>query len=111
MSQIDEWLVDVREAMNVRRVFADPYQANGVTVIPAASLVGGLGAGEGEGNETTPSGRGGGIGLLARPVGAYQIRDDKVTWIPAVDVNRIVLMTHLVAIVALLVVRSIMRRG
>jgi uncharacterized spore protein YtfJ len=109
MSQIDDLLADVKDAMNVRRVFAEPYQSNGVTLIPAASLIGGLGAGEGEGNEITPSGKGGGIGLLARPVGAYQIRNDEVTWIPAIDVNRIVLMTHLVAIVALVTVRSIMR--
>ena len=53
---------------------------------------------------------GGGFGLSAKPAGAYVIRDGKVSWEPAMDVNRIVLGGQIVAIVALLVLRSILHK-
>jgi uncharacterized spore protein YtfJ len=110
MSQIDELLSQATNSLTVKRVYGEPYQSNGVTVIPAASVRGGLGGGEGEGSEDTPAGRGGGMGVSARPIGVYQIKGDQVTWIPAVDVSKIVITGQMVAMVALLVIRSIMRR-
>lgn len=110
MSQIDELLSQATNSLTVKRVYGEPYQSNGVTVIPAASVRGGFGGGEGEGSEDTPAGRGGGMGLSARPIGVYQIKGDQVTWIPAVDLSKIVITGQMVAIVALLVIRSIMRR-
>jgi hypothetical protein len=47
--------------------------------------------------------------VTARPVGAYRIKDDEVTWIPAIDATRVAIMGQLVGIVALLVLRSIIR--
>ena len=44
--------------------------------------------------------------VSARPVGAYQIKGDQVTWVPAVDVSRIVIMGQIVGIIAALVIRS-----
>ena len=46
---------------------------------------------------------------MARPVGAYVIRGEQVTWQPALDVNRIIMGGQLVAIVALLTVRTVVR--
>ena len=94
-----------RDALTVKRVFGDPYEKNGVTVIPAASVRGGAGGGSGESADGT--GGGGGFGLTARPAGAYVIRGDQVTWQPAVDVNRIVLGAQILAVAALLTVRTI----
>ena len=111
MNQIEELLARAKDTMTVSRVYGEPYQSNGVTLIPAASIKGGFGGGEGEGSEDTPAGGGGGMGVSARPVGAYQIAGDKVTWVPAVDISRVILMGQVVAIVAMLVVRSILRRG
>jgi hypothetical protein len=54
-------------------------------------------------------GSGSGFGLSARPVGAFIIRDGRVSWQPAVDVNRIVLEGQIVAVVALLTVRAIVK--
>jgi uncharacterized spore protein YtfJ len=74
----------------VKRVYADPYERDGVVVIPAAAVFGGGGGGGGydpSGNE----GGGTGFGLGARPVGAYVIKEGNVRWEPAVDVTRIVL--------------------
>src|SRR5438093_13573102 len=86
-----------RDTMTVRRVFGDPIEKDGVTVIPAARVSGGGGGG----GDTAGNG-GGGFGVRARPAGAYVIKDGQVTWKPAIDATRIALMGQLVAIVFLL---------
>ena len=98
-----------RDAITVKRVFGEPYEKNGVTVIPAARVQGGAGGGGGEGPEGQGRGSGTGFGLSARPVGAFLIRGDEVSWRPAVDINRIVLGGQVVAIVALLTIRAIVK--
>jgi hypothetical protein len=45
--------------------------------------------------------------MSARPVGAFLIKENDLTWRPAVDVNRVVLGAQVVAIVALLTIRSV----
>ena len=107
MTKVDAILADARDALTVRRVFGEPFEKNGVSVIPAAAVRGGGGAGEGDGDQG--SGTGGGFGIMARPVGAYQIRGDEVTWIPAADTTRVILAGQLVVVVALLVLRSVLR--
>jgi hypothetical protein len=47
--------------------------------------------------------------MTARPVGAFQIRGDEVTWVPAADTTRVIILAEVAAIVALLVLRSILR--
>lgn len=108
MSKLDEIMAESRNALTVRRVFGDPYEADGVTIIPAAAIKGGGGGGEGDGGDGT-TGNGGGFGVIARPVGAYQIKDGEVSWVPAADTTRVIMLSQLVLVVALLVVRSIMR--
>jgi uncharacterized spore protein YtfJ len=102
-----------RDAMTVKRVFGDAYERNGVTVIPAAYVRGGAGGGGGEGTgpdgEGSGHGEGSGFGLSAKPAGAYVIQGDSVRWQPAIDVNRIVLGAQVVAVVALLTVRAVLR--
>jgi uncharacterized spore protein YtfJ len=99
-----EMVSQAREAMTVRRVYGDPYEKDGVTIIPAAKVRGGAGAGRGKDDER---GSGGGYGLNATPVGAYVIREGKVKWKPAFNLNRAILGGQTVAVVALLVVRSL----
>jgi hypothetical protein len=59
----------------VKRVFGEPYEKDGVTVIPAASIRGGAGGGRGEGGtpdgKESGSGSAGGFGLTAKPAGVY----------------------------------------
>jgi uncharacterized spore protein YtfJ len=93
MPNIDELLGGARDAITVKRVYGDPIESNGVTVVPAAKIGGGGGGGgdsEGDG--------GLGFGLGAKPVGAYVIKGDDVKWVPAVDVNRLVGLGLLVAL-------------
>ena len=99
-----ETINGARDAITVRRVYGDPYQEEGVTVIPAANVMGGGGGG----GDTLGNG-GGGFGLSARPAGAWVIRDGDVQWRPALDINRLVLAGQIVAIVALLTARSIVK--
>ena len=105
----DEVIMQARDALTVKRVFGEPYEKNGVTAIAVAAVRGGAGGGGGEGPGGEGRGSGGGFGLSARPVGMFLIRGDELTWRPAVDVNRVVLGAQVVAVVALLTIRSIVK--
>jgi hypothetical protein len=52
-------------------------------------------------------GAGAGMGMGAKPAGAFVLEGGHVTWRPAIDVNKVILGGQVVAIVALLVARSI----
>lgn len=87
MPNIDQMWQGARDAVTVRRVYGKPVETDGVTVIPAAAVRGGGGGGGDEqGNG------GGGFGVAARPIGAYVIRNGKVRWRPAFDLNRVLLL-------------------
>lgn len=93
-----------RDVLTVRRVYGEPIERDGITVIPAAKVRGGGGGGaDNMGNG------GGGFGVSATPAGAYVIKDGTVRWRPAIDATRLALMGQLVAIVALLTVRSVVK--
>ncbi len=106
---VQDVITQARDAITVRRVFGEPYEKNGVTVIPVARVHGGAGGGGGEGPEGQGKGSGSGFGMSARPVGAFLIKGNDLTWRPAVDVNRVVLGAQVVAIVALLTIRTIVK--
>jgi uncharacterized spore protein YtfJ len=128
---LDEVMNHARDAMTVKRVFGDPYEKDGVTIIPVANVMGGAGAGGGPGAGARPasagepaiggtvgeavgevapdSGYGMGYGLRATPAGVYVIKAGEVEWKPALDMNSLTLQRAGVVIVALLVLRSIIR--
>jgi uncharacterized spore protein YtfJ len=96
MPDLDALLQGHRDAINVRRVYGDPVERDGVTLVPAALVMGGTGGGgDADGNG------GGGLGVIARPVGAWEIRDGEVRWRPTLDVNRLLVVAALVGLVAL----------
>jgi uncharacterized spore protein YtfJ len=90
---IDALLQGYRDAVTVRRIYGDPVERDGVTVVPAAAVIGGTGGGEEDGKA------GGGFGLLGRPVGAWVIHEGEATWKPAIDVDRLVLFGFLLGLV------------
>jgi uncharacterized spore protein YtfJ len=106
---VQRLISEARDVITVKRVFGDPYEKDGVTIIPAATVQGGGGGGGGEGPADQGKGGGGGFGLSVRPAGAYVINNGEVTWQPAVDVNRVVAVGGAVAMVAFLMLRSIVR--
>ena len=56
MPSFTELMRDAGQSIGARRIFGEPYEKNGVTVIPAARIMGGIGGVEGE---TKPSVDGG----------------------------------------------------
>lgn len=98
---IAEVVGSVKDSITVKRVFAEPYEKNGVTVIPAALVSGGGGGGTGH-DEKGGEGEGGGFGVKGRPIGAYVVKGDDVAWRPAVDPNRMFMVIGAVVIAFLL---------
>jgi uncharacterized spore protein YtfJ len=107
--ELQEILAQARDTLTVKRVFGEPYEKDGVTIIPAARVQGGAGGGSGEDPKGQGRGSGSGFGVTARPVGAFVLRQGELSWRPAVDVTRIVLGGQVVAIVALLTVRAVIK--
>ena len=105
---VTEMLEGAREAITVRRVYGEPIERDGVVIIPAADVRGGGGGGAGT-DAAGDSGGGGGFGVMARPVGVYVVRDGGVHWEPAVDVSRLAIGGMVTAVVALLVLRSVVK--
>jgi uncharacterized spore protein YtfJ len=99
--EISEVISSARDAITVKRVYGEPLERDGVTVIPAAAVGGGGGGGTGK-DPKGQEGEGGGFGVTARPAGAYVIRGGDVTWRPAVDVNRIAGVVGMVLVAYLL---------
>lgn len=99
--KLDDIAAAARDAVTVRRVFGDPVERDGVVLIPSANVMGGAGGGSGH-DATGQEGEGAGIGMQARPAGVYVVKDGRVTWRPAVDVNRLVAVAGAVVIASLL---------
>ncbi|MEP7034676.1 MAG: spore germination protein GerW family protein [Dermatophilaceae bacterium] len=106
---VTEVLNTAKDAITVKRVFAEPVEKDGLTVIPAAVVSGGAGGGTGRDGKGQ-DGEGGGFGVNGRPAGAFVIKDGQVSWRPAVDPNRIVTMVGL-AVIAYLLSRPRMARA
>ena len=130
---MDQVLNHARDAMTVKRVFGDPYEKDGLTIIPVANVMGGAGAGGGTskgaaddaaddaagddavtgdayaGSGAPDTGYGMGYGVRATPAGVYVIDAGEVTWKPALDMNRLTAQRAIVVVVGLLVLRSIVR--
>lgn len=76
----------VANQLTSNQVFGEPVRQGDTTLVPVAEAR--LGGGRGGGDDGSGSGGGG----VARPVGAFAVREDgSVVWHPAVNVNRIVL--------------------
>ena len=101
---INAFVTTAQEAITVRRVYAEPIEKDGLTVITAARVSGGGGGGNGY-QEGGAQGDGGGFGINAAPVGAFVIKDGTVRWVPTIDPVR------LVATVGAVVVAVVLTRG
>ncbi len=95
-----EILEQAHDTMTVKRVFGEPYEKDGVTMVPAATIVGGVGSGTGEGPEGKGGGSGGLFGVREKAIGAFVIKEGKVRFVPTVDVNRVILGGQLVMMAA-----------
>jgi uncharacterized spore protein YtfJ len=106
MSDVQRTIEQAKDTLTVKRVFGDPYEKNGVTVIPAARVQGGGGGGRGEGPDGQGQGQGSGFGVNARPAGAFVIHGDEVEWRPAVDPSKVIVGATIMVTAALLLART-----
>jgi uncharacterized spore protein YtfJ len=81
--KLPEVATALRDLLSAKRVYGEPVERDGVVVIPAAEVYGGGGGGVDEGS--LPLRQGIGFGGVARPVGAFVLRDGEVTWKPVID--------------------------
>jgi hypothetical protein len=83
----------IQHEVRPHNVFGAPIQVDGVTLVPTMAVRGGAGHAD--------QARAG-YRIRARPVGVYVLRDGKVSWRPAVDVNRIIWGGQMIGLVAAL---------
>jgi len=101
---VNTFVTTAQDALTVRRVYAEPIERDGVTVIPAARVSGGGGGGNGY-EPDGPQGDGGGFAMSARPAGAFVVKDGTVRWVPAIDPARVITAVGAV-VVAVAVLRA-----
>jgi uncharacterized spore protein YtfJ len=76
---VQEMVSRSQDTATVRRVYGEPQEKDGTTVIPAARVSARGGSGAARGGEHS----GGGFKADAEPVGAFVIRNGEVEWKPA----------------------------
>lgn len=77
-------------------MYGDPIERDGLVLIPAVRI---RGRGGGRHGKDGKGLGGGAFRVSARPAGVYVLRDGKVMWMPALDVNRIVLGGQIIGMV------------
>ncbi len=102
--KVDEMMKGTQDAISVGRVYGEAFEREGSTFIPVANVSGGGGGGADEAGNG-----GGGFGVMSSPAGMFVIRGGDATWKPALNINRIIAGGQIVAIVALMVLRSILK--
>ena len=101
-----EVIRDLSDVLQARRVYADPVERGGTLLIPAAQIRGGGGSAHNERQKD-----GSGMGIYARPIGAFAIRGGKVAWKPAIDWSSVILRTQLIVLVAVAASWALARRS
>lgn len=110
MDMVKDLMKSWHDNYTVKRVFGDPIEKDGITVIPVALVAGG-GAGGSSPAGAEAEGRGGGFGGGARPAGVYVVRPDGVEWQPALDVTMLGLAgIALAALITVVLGRTLRRR-
>jgi hypothetical protein len=104
--QPSEFIPRFADSFAAKSVYSEPHTEDGITIITAAAVRGGGGMGQHAADHEA----GGGLGLSARPVGAYVARNGRVVWKPAFDLSRVVLRGQLVLLTAVLVAGFVLSR-
>ncbi len=100
----EDILTRAGDQLGIRRVFGEPIERDGVTVVTVAVSIGGGGGGRGPEDQ----GSGGGFGGMVRAIGAYTISNSQVRFVPAVDTTALAAM---LVIAVGIVVRARRPRG
>ena len=101
---VQEMVSRSQDTAAVGRVYGEPHEKDGTTLIPAARVSARGGSGAARGGEHS-----GGFRADAEPVGAFVIRNGEVEWKPVFDLSGTVRRGQLVGVVALLVLLAVIR--
>jgi hypothetical protein len=102
---VEEMVSRSQDSATVARVYGEPHENDGTTVIPAARVSARGGSGTARSGEHS----GGGFRADAEPVGAFVIRNGEVEWKPVFDLSGVIRRGQLVGAVALLVLWALIR--
>ena len=104
---IEAVMKEAHEMLGAGKVFGEPVERNGVTVIPLAKISGGAGGGD---DETSEGGGGAGFGVHARPAGALVIdAEGSVSWEVPFDRNKVIMGAQAMVIAVVFAVGLVIR--
>jgi uncharacterized spore protein YtfJ len=98
-------LAKLGDSLTAGRVFGEPIERDGCTLIPVAFVAGGGGLGTNQGlppgtqppavptgQKQQAPGEGGGFGMVCWPIGAYVIKGGHVRFVPSFDIGQVILL-------------------
>ena len=116
-------LAKLSESITPVRVFGEPIERDGCTVIPVAYVISGGGLGKNDplppGTELPPvptgqrppmPGEGGGFGTVCWPIGAYVIKGGDARFVPSYDIGAMVIIGSTATSILLRALRGGRRR-
>jgi uncharacterized spore protein YtfJ len=104
------------DSLTAGRVFGEPIERDGCTVIPVAFVAGGAGGGTETAREAVGDkpargpGEGTGAGMVCWPIGAYVIKNGDARFVPSFDVAQLIVLGSLATSKVLKALRG-RRRG
>ena len=114
IGQFRDLLTQIQTGARVSTAIGEPVQVGDRIVIPVAEVSyaggGGGGSGKAPAEQAEGSGGGGGGGVSIRPLGCWVVGPVDERWVPALDVNRAMMIGGALVVTMLLTVRAIMRR-
>jgi uncharacterized spore protein YtfJ len=75
----------IGDTASVKSIYGEPITAHGRTIIPVARVACGFGGGAGTRRQSDQEGEGGGGGLVALPVGVFDVSESGTRFIPLHD--------------------------
>ena len=86
----------IGESATAKSIYGEPITAHGRTIIPVARICCGFGGGTGKDRHTEDGkGEGGGGGLMAAPIGVYEITDAGTRFLPLHDKRKLLIAVYL----------------
>ncbi|MES1260164.1 MAG: spore germination protein GerW family protein [Acidobacteriota bacterium] len=86
----------IGDIATAKSVYGEPVAAHGRTIIPVARIGCGFGGGSGKDRHSEDvKGEGGGGGLMAIPLGVYEISDSGTKFIPLHDKRKLLAAVYL----------------
>ena len=115
ITQFKDLLGQVQTGAHVTTAIGEAIPVGNRVVIPVVEIAYGGGGGGGGGKSTRNeqmegAGGGGGVGVRVRPLGCWVIGPDDERWLPALDINHVILLAGSISMLLLVTIRALIRR-